>query len=221
MATTRVAYIERDAALRGFLARTLAEQPQIELTVILGSVAEALAADLTRIDAVLLDLDLGPMEVSGIELGIALRERVPRLGIVLFTQAPVPDLSRVLPEGDQRGWSVVRKALEVDGALLAEALASTARGLNVIDPMIRRVVEDPGTGASLTSRQRRIMALAAQGLDGKSIAVELGLAAVTVRQELSRVYSVLVPDAREGIDLRTLAVVRYLRGWGSTVAVTG
>lgn len=220
MATTRVAYIERDAALRGFLARTLAEQPQVELTVILGSVAEALAADLTRVDAVLLDLDLGLMEVSGIELGLALRARVPSLGVVLFTQAAVPDLARVLPEGDQRGWSVVGKTAEVDGALLAQTLASTARGLNVIDPGMRITAEIQG-GASLTPRQRRIMALAAQGLDGKSIADELGLAAVTVRQELSRVYSVLVPDAREGIDLRTLAVVRYLRGAVTPVAVNG
>ena len=221
MSTTRVAYLERDAALRGFVTRTLEQQPRVEISVTLNSVAEALAADLTRVDAVLLDLDLGPMEVSGIELGIALRERVPSLGVVLFTQTPVPDLTRVLPEGDQRGWSVVGKTVEVDGALLAEALASTARGLNIIDPMVRRVVDGPGSGASLTPRQRRIMALAAQGLDGKSIAVELGLAAVTVRQELSRVYSLLVPDARQGIDLRTLAVVRYLRGGGSTVAVTG
>lgn len=212
MATTRVAYLERDAALRGLLAGVLSAQPMLELVGAYESPLALLTADLHLADVVMLDADLGPMEVSGIELGLALRERQPRLGVVLFTEAAVPDLAQVLPAERQRGWSIVRKGTEVDGAYLAGALVSSARGLNVVDPAVTQcapsVLSDRD---ALTPRQRRIMALAAQGLDGKSIAVDLGLAAVTVRQELSRVYSVLVPDAREGIDLRTLAVVRYLR----------
>ena len=213
MATTRVAYLERDAALRGLLAGVLSGQPTLELVGSYDSPLALLTADLHLADAVLRDADLGPMEVSGIELGLALRERQPRLGIVLFTEAAVPDLAEVLPAEQQRGWSIVRKGTEVDGAYLAGALVSSARGLNVVDPAVERsakpALSDRG---ALTPRQRRIMALAAQGLDGMAIAAQVGLAAVTVRQELSRTYAVLVPDAREGIDLRTLAVVRYLRG---------
>ena len=221
---TRVVYIERDATLRGFVLRTLAQQPEIEIVAAFASVAEVLAVEDLRADVLLLDADLGPMEVSGIELGLELRARIPRLGVVLFTQVCVPDLTALLPVNEQRGWSIVRKAVEMDGALLAQTLASTARGLNVVDPAVTRPAADHPSRA-LTVRQRRILALAAQGLDGKSIAAELGLAAITVRQELSRAYDVLVPDAREGIDLRTLAVVRYLRSTAiasdAAVSLTG
>ena len=55
------------------------------------------------------------------------------------------------------------------------------------------------------------MSLAANGLDGNSIARELSLAPITIRQELSRAYAVLIPNPEDGTDLRTSAVLRYLR----------
>ena len=212
MPTTRVAYLERDIALRGFVARLLLEQPGLELSDVVATPAELLDADLRQVDVVLFDLDLGPAQVSGLELGLALRARFADLGIVLFTADPVPDLSTSLPPAQQRGWSVVAKGIDVDGVLLAETLASTARGLNVIDPALPRGFGSSADHAQLTARQRRIMTLASQGMDGRAIAASVGLAAVTVRQELSRAYDVLVPDARDGVDLRTLAVLRFLRG---------
>jgi DNA-binding NarL/FixJ family response regulator len=55
------------------------------------------------------------------------------------------------------------------------------------------------------------MALLVEGLDVSHIATKLGLSAVTIRQELSRIYKVLVPEPAPGTDLRTTAVLRYLR----------
>ena len=65
--------------------------------------------------------------------------------------------------------------------------------------------------ARLTPRQREVMAFAALGLDARAIAERLHLAHVSVRRELSRSYRVLVPDAEPGTDLRTSAVLEYLR----------
>jgi len=65
--------------------------------------------------------------------------------------------------------------------------------------------------AKLSMRQRNIMYLAATGVDATVIAEDLNLAPVTVRKELSKIYQILVPDPKPGTDLRTTAVLRYLR----------
>jgi DNA-binding NarL/FixJ family response regulator len=68
----------------------------------------------------------------------------------------------------------------------------------------------------LSPRQREIMALAAAGLDARAIAEQVHLTHVSVRRELSRAYKILVPDASAGTDLRTAAVLEYLRAGGGT-----
>ena len=65
--------------------------------------------------------------------------------------------------------------------------------------------------AKLSVRQQNIMALAATGVDATVIAENLNLASVTIRKELSKIYQILVPDPKPGTDLRTTAVLRYLR----------
>ena len=60
------------------------------------------------------------------------------------------------------------------------------------------------------------MALAATGLDARAIADQVHLTHVSVRRELSRAYKILVPTAGAGTDLRTAAVLEYLRASGGT-----
>ena len=85
-------------------------------------------------------------------------------------------------------------------------------GLNVSDPnaVFETNVSD-NLASQLSTRQRQVISLAATGLDATEIAKQLGLAAVTVRQELSKCYKILIPNPRPGTDLRTAAVLRYLR----------
>jgi len=62
----------------------------------------------------------------------------------------------------------------------------------------------------LTPRQRSIIALAAQGISVQEIAEKLDISYAYVRKELSRDYSVLLPNSQEGDDLKTQAVLKYL-----------
>ena len=63
---------------------------------------------------------------------------------------------------------------------------------------------------ALTPRQRSIITLLAQGVAVQEIALRLNMTYPYVRKELSRAYSVLLPDATEGEDLKTLAILKYL-----------
>lgn len=164
-------------------------------------------------DVALLDLDLGSSSLNGFELGMILRQRNPNMGAVLFTQHVVPDFMTSLSADDQWGWSFIEKRSDLDINELARILRATAAGFNTIDPAIERTRSERDSSVidQLTVRQRTILALASTGLDAKVIADELGLSAVTVRQDLSKAYAVLVPSPRRGTDLRTSAVLRYLR----------
>lgn len=209
-----VLYVEDDPTLRGILTDMLSGSSELQVVGAVGTSAEALTiARDRRVDVALLDLALGEGELTGIELGIRIRELRPDTGIVLLSQHVVPDFIDHLPDRYREGWSFIAKRSDLRLARLTEILLATSRGLNIVDPEIlaarKTAVEDPVS--RLTARQREIMALAAAGRDATAIASELSLTAGTVRQELSKAYAVLVPDPTPGTDLRTSAVLAYLR----------
>lgn len=210
----RVLYVEDDPALRGILAVLLDARPEVTIVAAVGTSQEALAiAESEPVDVALLDLALADGSLTGIELGIELRQRGLCSGIVIMSQHRVPGFLTRLDEQQRRGWSFLLKRADLKPAFLVDVLHSTARGLNVVDPEIIAEVsgEEPPALTLLNQRQREVMALAAQGLDAPTIASRLGLTAASVRQDLSRAYQILVPDPPAGADLRTLAVLRYTR----------
>jgi DNA-binding NarL/FixJ family response regulator len=123
------------------------------------------------------------------------------------------DFADSLPEQMRWGWSVLQKRSDIDLDALVGLLRSTAQGHSTVDGSIlaARGASARSSIELLSARQREIMAIAATGVDATAIADELGLAPVTVREHLSRAYQVLVPDPKPGTDLRTTAVLRYLR----------
>lgn len=191
----------------------LDDSDQLEILAAVGSSDEALELPVTSCDVALLDLALGPDSLTGTELGLALRQRNPNIGVVIFSQHMVPDFTANLPEDLRWGWSFIEKRGDIDADFLIEVVRATARGLNVVDPNMARARAEAGPSpiAMLSPRQREILALAATGLDATGIAAELHLTAIAVRQDLSKAYAILVPNPKPGTDLRTTAVLRYLR----------
>lgn len=207
-------YVENDPALRGLLARGLVRRPELALIAAVGSADEALrVVRNAHADVALLDLALGSGTMNGLELGIALRSAIADIGIVIYSQHAVSDFADSLPEQMRWGWSVLQKGSDVDLDALVGVLRSTAQGHSTIDDSIlaARATSAGSPIDLLSARQREIMSIAATGVDATVIADELGLAPVTVREHLSRAYQVLVPDPKPGTDLRTTAVLRYLR----------
>ena len=209
---TRVLYVENDPVLRSMMSAFIKALPDIELVASVGGSTEALASQ-EPVDVALLDWALGSESLNGVQLGHVLRERDENIGIVILSQHYAWDFhgsnGRV-----SMGWSYVEKKADLDSEYLTKVLKATASGLSVVEPSI-----DEGRAPAsierlgrLSARQRQIMSLAATGLDANLIAERVGLAAVTVRKELSECYRILVPDAPVGTDLRTAAVVAWIEG---------
>lgn len=210
---TRVLLVASDPALRGGLRQHLDAQADLMVVTAVATQDEALEQDAAGFDSALIDLDSAGPRSSAMRLGLELKARCATLGIVILTDQPVGDPFPLLPEPARMGWSYLDKAQDFDEHHLAQAIVATSWGLNVRDAGIQERRPDDGAPnlTDLTDRQREVIALASRGLDVASIGARLGMTAATTRQELSRVYAVLVPDPDDGTDLRTLAVLRYLR----------
>ena len=209
---TRLIYAENDPTLRSMMVRAFQAFPQISVELAVGSSGEVLASEAaSSADVALLDLALGARSLTGVELGLALRQLNENIGIVIYSQHVIPDYVRSMQMHLSQAWSFVEKSSDINFDGLVSILRATAAGESITKAVVtsRNTGTDPAR--QMTDRQHEIMALAVQGLDAPTIAKRLGVAPITVRKNLSRVYEILVPDPSPGTDLRTTAVLRYLR----------
>ena len=206
----RVLYVEDDPMLREMLATQLRADARIGSVEAFGTAREVVDGASGELDVALIDLSLGQGQPSGIEVGLALRATRRGLPIVIFSQYRVPNVDDAVPPREREGWSFLQKGSDVSIAQLVEVLEAAVGGIERIDaaPSAQPAAE---VLARLTPRQREVMALAASGYDAVGIAERLHLAHVSIRRELSLAYRVLVPNPQPGTDLRTAAVLEYLR----------
>ena len=216
MDTTRVIYVENDSALRQFLQESLAQEAGLEL---IGIYSEGISA-LNRViakkaDVALIDFGLDTDGLNGIELGIALREINEYIGVVIHSQFNVRKMVNRVPPAMRNGWSFFEKSGEMSGSDYAKILKETAIGKGNWEEFFPAGTESEDVGLNLyhelTSRQRSIISLLAQGISVQEISVRLDLTYAYVRKELSRAYGTLLPDAKDGDDLKTLAILKYLQ----------
>ena len=217
MRATRVIYVENDPALRGIMTTMLQSADGLEIILSTGSPHEALAFEgLTQADVALLDLALGPAEMNGVDLGIALRQRNPNIGIVVHSQYPLDFATERVPADQLIGWSTLQKSGQLRPDDLVELLRTTALGIGQrqhADADGDEVASLPQASQlqRLSSRQRAIMGLTASGFSAQQIADQLSLTHEVVRQDLARAYRILVPNESVGDDRRTQAVLAYVR----------
>jgi len=215
MRSTRVLYVENDSALRQFLTDSLANHPEIEIIASLATADEALDRALARkADVALIDFALESNGLNGIELGIALRKINEYIGIVIYSQFNVKKMVSRVPISMRHGWSFFEKSGEMTKDQYVRVIKDTATSKGNWENFFHSEPENINTEINkyfaLTPRQRSIITLLAQGVAVQEIALRLNMTYPYVRKELSRAYSVLLPDATEGEDLKTLAILKYL-----------
>ena len=216
MNSTRVIYVENDSALRQFLQESLENIPGLE---VIGTYADGISAldraTVKKADVALIDFGLDTDGLNGIELGIALREINEYIGIVIYSQFDVRKMVNRVPPAMRNGWSFFEKSGEMSSAEYGIILRETAVGKGNWEEFFPDNSEESDSSLDpyykLTSRQRSIISLLAQGISVQEISARLDLTYSYVRKELSRAYATLLPEAQDGDDLKTLAVLKYLQ----------
>ena len=211
----RLAVVEDEPLYRELLVTGLvARLPDVKVVGSFATAAEltsALQAD--DIDVLLTDVDLGP-GADGTQLGVHLRRRNRRLGVVLLSNLSMPGLLAKLPEDVRGGWSYLLKTSVADLDQLGLAIRESAAGGMVIDSAMTRklVPERTGPLAELTPRQIDVLARMANGWSNKRIADDLVLSVRTVESVISDIIAALaIPKDVDGYNARVACVLVYLR----------
>jgi DNA-binding NarL/FixJ family response regulator len=209
-------YVENDQALRQFLHQSLAKHQDVEIIGSFAGSDEALDRALVRkADVALIDFGLETNGLNGIELGIALRTINEYIGIVIYSQYKVHKMFKRVPPSMRNGWSFFEKSGEMSTddyvKIIKETAVSKGNWEEFASLAEENVDPDMNRYYDLSSRQRSIIALMAQGVSIQEIGTRLDLSYAYVRKELSRAYSVLLPDAQDGEDFKTLAILKYLQ----------
>jgi DNA-binding NarL/FixJ family response regulator len=213
----RVAIGDDHVLLREGLVRLLAEA-RMDVVAQAGD-ADTLLRDIarTRPDVVVLDIRLPPTFTDeGLKAADSLRASHPEIAVLLLSQYLETAYALRLLERFPGGIGYLLKDRVSTVEVLTDAISRVAAGECVLDPtIIARLVGRPATASSLadlTSRERDVLALIAEGRSNRAIAQQLYLSEKTVEGNVRRIFDKLALTDTPGDNRRVLAVLAFLRG---------
>jgi two-component system response regulator DevR len=192
----RVMIVDDHEVVRQGLVALLSRREEFEVVAGAGSVGEAIAnAQRYMPDLVVMDVRLP--DGSGIEACREIRSEMPETKVVMLTS--YPDEEAVLSAIIAGASGYLLK--QVRGRDLVSALEAVGRGDSLLDPAItERVLERVRRVASgverdeladLTSQERKILMLVAEGKTNKEIASDVFLSDKTVKNYVSSILAKL------------------------------
>lgn len=210
----RVVIAEDAAVLREGLTRLLADHGHDVCAAVANAEALRAAVSAQRPDAVIADIRMPPTHTDeGLRAAVAIRCDFPATGVLLFSQYIETRYVARLLESGTGGVGYLLKERVGDVADFVSALERVAAGGTALDPeVIRQLLHRPDPGlASLTLREREVLALMAEGKSNSGIADELVLSEGTVEKHIASTFMKLSLEPEPGGNRRVLAVLRYLR----------
>jgi DNA-binding NarL/FixJ family response regulator len=198
----RLVIVDDHPVVRDGLRGMLGTQPDFEVVGEAAGGAEALTVvEATRPDVVLTDLRMP--EPSGGTLIRLLLERVPQTRILVLTTHDTD--SDVLPAVQAGAIGYLLK--DAPREELFRAVRAAARGETVLSPSVAALLlarvrpQRPVRTATLSAREREVLALIAQGRTNRETAAALFITEATVKTHLLHIYAKLeVPDRAAAVS---------------------
>jgi DNA-binding NarL/FixJ family response regulator len=170
-----------------------------------------------RPDVAIVDIRMPPTQTDeGLMAARRIRLEHPQTAVVLLSQYVEPRYAQRLLADQPGGVGYLLKERVSDIAVLVDALRRVTEGECVIDPTIvaqlmRRRRPDSVLN-ELTSREREILGLMAEGRSNAGIARELDISERTVEAACAQVFQKLGLEQSPDLNRRVLAVLTLLRG---------
>ena len=213
---TRIVLADDDVLLREGLA-SLLERSNFDVVAQAGDgVTATRACRDYEPDLLIIDIRMPPTHTTeGLEAAHTIREEYPGIGIlVLSAHVEVEHALGLLASGERSGYLLKSRVTDVDDFL--ETIERIVKGGSVVDPglvqqlVAARRVHDPLE--ELTSREREVLALMAEGRSNAGIARRLWVTEGTVAKHVHSILAKLRLPESDDDHRRVLAVVTFLRG---------
>jgi DNA-binding NarL/FixJ family response regulator len=212
----RVVIADDSGLLRDALTKILTEA-DVEVCAAVGdpdALIDAVAEH--RPDAAVIDIRMPPTFThEGAQAAVALRRDWPRLGILLLSQSLESRYVATLAQAHPEGFGYLLKDRVAGASTLIDALRQVAAHGTVLDPsVVSYLLGRTATRqrlATLTQREREVLALMAEGRTNSAIGRILHLNHRTVEGHIATIFQRLdlQPEAHD--NRRVLAVIAWLR----------
>ena len=175
------------------------------------------AVEQHRPDGVITDVRMPPTQTDeGLRAAIEIRSRWPETVVLVLSQYVEPKYATELLIGDTRGVGYLLKDRVADVRDFMDAIDRLAAGGTVVD---HDIVTEALTRsrqrerlASLTSREREVLTLMAEGRTNAAIATDLVVSAGAVEKHITSIFTKLDLHRTDDDHRRVLAVLAWLEG---------
>jgi DNA-binding NarL/FixJ family response regulator len=171
---------------------------------------------LHRPDVVVLDIRMPPTHTDeGLVAAARIGGELPDIGVLVLSSYVEPSYAMRLIAEHPEGAGYLLKERVSEPAVLIDALRRIVDGECVVDPTIvallvgRRRRTDPLD--VLTSREREVLGLLAEGLSNSAVAERITVTERTVEAHTKLIFQKLGLDSDPSSNRRVQAVLAYLR----------
>jgi DNA-binding NarL/FixJ family response regulator len=175
------------------------------------------AVDAHRPDVAIVDVRMPPTQTDeGLQAARTIRERHPGTAIVVLSEHVEAGVAaQVLAESPERlGYLLKQRVTDPDE--FAGTVRRVAEGGSALDPQVvsrlLAATRDSGPLATLSPREREVIAGVAEGLSNQAIAAQLEISPGSVEKHVSSIFTKLGLPNTGGEHRRVLAVLRFLHG---------
>ena len=212
----RVIVAEDDLLVREGVVRLLVVAGHEVVAAVGDGEALVAAVDADEPDACVVDIRMPPSHRDeGLAAARSIREHHPGVGVLVLSQFVDDTYAEELLAAGEKSVGYLLKDSLLSAEELVRALDAVASGQVVVDRALvrslleRRRVADPLD--RLSTREREVLTLMAEGLTDRAIATELCLSVKTVESHVRSIMTKLdLPDGPNA-NRRVLAVLRWLR----------
>src|SRR5579859_3435587 len=215
----RIVIAEDSAVVRAGLAEILADRGHQVVAAVGDDEALLAAVAEHRPDAAVVDVRMPPGYTDeGLRAAIAIRRDHPRTGVLVFSQyietRYTASLLGAATGGGAAGVGYLLKDRVGDVDEFVGALSRVAAGGTALDPevvtQLLRASPRNAALATLTPRERDVLALMAEGRSNTAIAGILVVSERSVEKHVGNIFSKLGLAPSDADHRRVLAVLRYL-----------
>lgn len=209
----RIVIAEDDPLLREGIGAVLAAEGH-EVVAAVGDGEELLAAvERHEPDVAVVDVRMPPTHTDeGVRAAVEARRRRPGLPVLVLSAYVERAFATDLLAQGSAGLGYLLKERVGRVETFVDALEHVARGGTAIDPeVVAQLVARPDARmARLTSREREVLALMAEGRGNTAIAQQLVVTEGAVHKHIRSIFAKLDLPPSDDADRRVVAVLHYL-----------